>query len=50
MSKRGRKRKLGESMKYVRQLEGGGFLVFKHSSVNGLINECFSSFVAIINY
>ena len=46
MSKRERKQKLGESMNDVRQLEGG---VLKHSSVNGSINECFSSFVATIN-
>ena len=31
MSKRGRKRKLGKSMNDVRQLEGGGFSVLKHS-------------------
>ena len=36
-------------MKDVRQLEGGGFLVLKHSSVNGSINECLSSCVAKIN-
>ena len=29
MSKRGRKRKLGESMNDVRQLEGGGLSVLK---------------------
>ena len=49
MSKRGREQKLGESMNDVRQLEGGGLLVLKHSSVNGLINECFSSFLVTIN-
>ena len=49
MSKKGRKRKLGESMNDVRQLEGGGFSVLKHSSVNGSTNECFSSFVVKIN-
>ena len=48
MSKRVRKRKLGESMNDVRQLECG-FSVLKHSSVNGSINECFFSFVATIN-
>ena len=48
MSKIGRMRKLGETMNDVRQLEGGGFLVLKHSSLNGSINECFSSFVATI--
>ena len=48
MSKRGRERKLGESMNDVRQLEGGGLSVLKHSSVNGSINECFSSFVVTI--
>ena len=47
--KRGRKRKLGESMNDVRQLEGGGFSVLKNSLVNGSINECFSSFITIIN-
>ena len=48
MSKRGRELKLGESMNDVRQLEGGDLLVLKHSSVNGSINERFSSFVATI--
>ena len=49
MLNRGRKRKLGESMNDVRQLEEGGLSVLKHSSINGLINECFFSFVAKIN-
>ena len=49
MSKRVGKRKLGKSRNDVRQLKGGGFSVLKHSSVNGSINECFSSFVATIN-
>ena len=40
---------IGESMNDVRQLEGGGLLVLKHSSVNGSINECFSLFVTTIN-
>ena len=31
MSKRGRERKLGESVSDVRQLEGGGLSVLKHS-------------------
>ena len=41
--------KFGESMNDVKQLEGGGLSVLKHSSVNGSINECFSSFVQTIN-
>ena len=49
MSKRGRERKLDESKNDVRQLQGGGLSVLKHSSVNGSINDCFSSFVATIN-
>ena len=49
MSKRGREWKLGESKNDVRQLEGGGLSVLKHSSVNGSINDCFSSFFATIN-
>ena len=49
MSNRGRKRKLGERMNDVRQLEGGGLSILKQSLVNGSINECFSSFVVTIN-
>ena len=49
MSKAGRKWKLGESMNDVRQLEGGGLFSLKCSSVNGSLNECFSSYVATIN-
>ena len=49
MSKRGRKRKLGESMNEVRQLEGAGFSVLRCSSVNEKKNECFSLCVATIN-
>ena len=33
----------------MRKLEGGGLSILKHSSVNGLINQCFSSCV-VINY
>ena len=48
MSNRGRELKLGESMNDVRQLEGGGLSILKHSSVNRSINEFFSSFVMTI--
>ena len=33
----------------MKQLEESGLSVLKHSSVNGSINECFSSFVVKIN-
>ena len=49
MSKGGRKWKLGESVNDVRRLEGGELSVLKCSSVNGSLNECFSSYVATIN-
>ena len=37
--KRGKELKLAESVNDLRQLEGEGFSVLKHSSVNGSIND-----------
>ena len=42
-------KKFGESMNDVKQLEGGGLSVLKHSSVNDSINECLSLFFVTIN-